>query len=203
MVDTHQEGRSQRSAPQRRHTAHLRRCSHCAPGKPSNQDRGGDKMHRPTQVESTHQASGRLSCSNLGRAQNAGPTKVVLLWSTQEPEPERLRPAKCTQPRALFRQFPCRATWSLSSVDRESTHTWAEANPMWPRHCKHSPHMPVIFVCSVLPPRTTTEQVSPNKWPPSTPCVRVKVRYWRDLQTEEAKVNKEEGTTLEVTGATD
>ena len=80
-------------------------------------------MHRPTQVESTHQASGRLSCSNLGRAQNAGPTKVVLLWSTQEPEPERLRPAKCTQPRALFRQFPCRATWSLSSVDRESTHT--------------------------------------------------------------------------------
>ena len=29
MVDTCQKGRSQRSAPQRRHTAHLRRHSHC------------------------------------------------------------------------------------------------------------------------------------------------------------------------------
>ena len=123
MVDTRQEGHSQRSAPHRRHMAHMRRCSHCAPGKPSNQDRGGDRMHCPTQVESAHQASGRLSCSDLGRAQNAGPTKSVPVWSTREPEPERLRPGKCTQPRALFRQFPCRATWSLSSVDQESTHT--------------------------------------------------------------------------------
>ena len=39
----------------------------------------------------------------LGRAQNAGPTKYVLLWSTREPEPEQLRPGTCTQPRARFR----------------------------------------------------------------------------------------------------
>ena len=31
-VDIHQEGHSQRSAPKRRHTAHLRWHSHCTPG---------------------------------------------------------------------------------------------------------------------------------------------------------------------------
>ena len=45
-VDIHQEGRSQRSALQRKHTAHLRRRSHCTPRKPSGWDREGDKMHR-------------------------------------------------------------------------------------------------------------------------------------------------------------
>ena len=33
MVDIHQEGHSQRSAPQKRHTAHLRRCTDSAPRK--------------------------------------------------------------------------------------------------------------------------------------------------------------------------
>ena len=47
-VDIHQESCSQRSAPRRRHTAHLRQCSCCAPRKPSSWDRGGDKMHCPT-----------------------------------------------------------------------------------------------------------------------------------------------------------
>ena len=45
MVDICQEGCSQRSAPQRRHTAHLRWRSHCTPKKPSGWDQGGDKMH--------------------------------------------------------------------------------------------------------------------------------------------------------------
>ena len=45
MVDICQEGCSQRSAPQRRHTAHLRWHSCCALRKPSSWDRGGDKTH--------------------------------------------------------------------------------------------------------------------------------------------------------------
>ena len=45
MVDICQEGHSPRSAPQRKHTAHLRWCSRGAPRKPSSQDWGGDKMH--------------------------------------------------------------------------------------------------------------------------------------------------------------
>ena len=102
MVDIHQEGCSQRSAPQRRHTVHLRQCSHCAPRKLNGWDQGGDKPHC-TWGECAHQAPGRLTCSDLGRAQNAGPIKSVPLWSTQEPEHEQHRPGKCTQPRACLR----------------------------------------------------------------------------------------------------
>ena len=46
-VDIHQEGCSQRSVPQKRHTAHLSWCTRCAPRKPSSWDVGCDKMHRP------------------------------------------------------------------------------------------------------------------------------------------------------------
>ena len=45
MVDICQEGRSQRSASQRRHMGHLRQCFHCTPRKPSGWDWGGDKTH--------------------------------------------------------------------------------------------------------------------------------------------------------------
>ena len=47
MVDICREGCSQRSAPQKRHTAHLRRHTSCTPRKPSGRDRGGDKSQRP------------------------------------------------------------------------------------------------------------------------------------------------------------
>ena len=121
MVDIHPEGRSQRSAPQKRHTAHLRRHAYCTPRKLSSRDGAGNKSKPPTGGDCTRQAPGHLSCLDLGRAQNEGPTKSVPLLSTQEPEPEQLRPRKCMQPQALFGQFPCTATWSLSSVDWEST----------------------------------------------------------------------------------
>ena len=68
-LDIHQEGCSQRSAPQKRYTAHLR-CS-CALRKPSGWDWGGDKTHHIWGV-CTQQIPGRLSCSDLGKAQNAG-----------------------------------------------------------------------------------------------------------------------------------
>ena len=108
MVGIHQEGRSQRSAPQRRHTAHLRWRSHCTPRKLRGWNWGGDKMHC-TEGECARQAPGCLSCSDLGGEQNTGPTNSVPLWSTQEPELERLRPGKCMQCRAHFKHFPCRA----------------------------------------------------------------------------------------------
>ena len=130
-VDILQEGRSQRSAPQRRHMAHLRQCSRCsrwAPRKPRAWDRGGDKTHCPP-GRVRLPAPGHLSCSDLGWVQNAYPTKSVPLWHTWEPEPEWLRPGKCTQPRAHFRQFLCRVTWSLSSVDRKSTHAISRGKP--------------------------------------------------------------------------
>ena len=54
-----------------------------------------------------------------------------------------------------------------------------------------------------LPLHSTTEQVSLNKRPHLPPCARAEIRHLRDLQTEEAKTNKQEGTVLEVAGATD
>ena len=106
MVDICREGCSQRSAPQKRHTACLRRCTRCTPRKLSGWDGGGDKSQPSPGGDCAYQAPGHLGCSDLGRAQNAGPTKSVPLWSTQEPEPEWLRPGECIQPRASITQFP-------------------------------------------------------------------------------------------------
>ena len=47
MVDVHQEGHRQRSAPQRRHTAHLRWCPTAHPGNLSDWDQGIDKICPP------------------------------------------------------------------------------------------------------------------------------------------------------------
>ena len=144
------------------------------------------------------QAPGRLSCSDLGRAQNAYPTESVPLWSTWEPEP-----GKCTKYRARFGQFPCRATWTLSSVDPESSHRCEPGQTQCGPYTAPTPHTRQWYLFTVLlPPHNTTEQMSLNKWPPSPPWVRKEIRHWRDLQNEEAKINKE-GTVLEVTGATD
>ena len=90
---------SQRSAPQERYTVHLRRRAGCTPRKPSSRDGGCNKLQPPSAGDCARQASGHLSCLDLGRAQNAGPTKSEPLWSTREPEPEWLRPGKCMQPR--------------------------------------------------------------------------------------------------------
>ena len=99
-VNIYREGCSQRSAPQKRHPAHLRRRVHCTLQKPSSWDGGGDKTHPLPGGDCARQTPGHLSCSDLGRAPNTGPSKAVPLWSIQEPEPEQLRLGKCMQPRA-------------------------------------------------------------------------------------------------------
>ena len=57
-VDIRREGRSRRSAPQKRQTAHLRRCAPCTPRKRSGWDRGGDKSRPSTRGACTRQAPG-------------------------------------------------------------------------------------------------------------------------------------------------
>ena len=57
------------------------------------------------------------TCSDLGRAQNAGPTESVPLRTTRVPEPEQLGPGRCMQPRASLGLFPveqprARAVWA-------------------------------------------------------------------------------------------
>jgi len=138
-----------------------------------------------------------LSCSDLGRAQNAGPTESAPLRTTQLPEPEQLRPGKCIQPGAGLRQFPAGQPRAWAVWTGRAHARWAGAGPVWLRHCEHTP---VLFVCSVPPSHSVTEQVSLKKCPPPPPWARVEIKHWRDQQTEEAKT---EGTALEVTDAID
>ena len=105
MVDIYREGCSQRSAPQKRHMAHLRRCAGCTPRKLSSRDGGDGKLQPSTGGDHAPQAPGHLSCLDLGRAQNSDANKPKPLWSTRVPEPERLRPGKCIQRRASFREI--------------------------------------------------------------------------------------------------
>ena len=145
MADICQEDFSLRSALQRRHRAHLRPCAHQAPG--------------------------HLSCSHLGRAHNACPAKFLPLWNTWEPESKQLSPGKCTKFRASFGQYLCRATWSLSSVDQESTYSCELGQTQCGPYTKVTPHTYQWYLFMVfLPPHNTSEQVSLNKSSPSPPC---------------------------------
>ena len=89
-----------------------------------------------------------LSCSDLGRAQNAGPTESASLRTTRVPEPEQLRPGRCMQPRAGFGRFPVEQPRAWAVWVGRAHAPWAGAGPVWLRHCEHTP---VLFVCSVPP----------------------------------------------------
>ena len=140
-----------------------------------------------------------LSCLELGRAQNAGPMESVPLRTTWVPEPERLRPGRCMQPRAGLRRLLVEQprAWAVW-VGRVHT-LWVGTGPVWMRHCEYAP---VLFVCSVPPsPQDDWTSVPKKKSVHHRlPCVRAEIRHWRDQQTEDAKT---EGTALEVTGAID
>ena len=112
-------------------------------------------------------AAKNLSGLDLGSAWNAVPRGTEPLQSNLETK--QCTPGTCTPP-------------------------WTVANTVWSIHYEYSPYMPVVFVCMPLAPHSTAEQVSLNKWPRLPPCVRVQIRHWSDLQTAEAKTNKEGGT---------
>ena len=91
-----------------------------------------------------HKTLHHLSYSDLGRAQNAGPTESAPLRTTQVPEPERLRPGRCMQPRASLRRFPA----GLSSVGREGTCAVSGGRPSVAATPERTP---VLFVYTVPP----------------------------------------------------
>ena len=102
--------------------------------------------------------------------------------------------------RACSGQFRFKAPWSLNSVDPGSTCHLDLGKPSV-AHTLSTPHTCQWHLfAAFLPPHNTTEQVSLMKWPPSPRYVGAEMRHWRDLQTEEAKINKEEGPSVEVTG---
>ena len=107
----------------------------------------------------TQQAPGCLSCLDLGRAQNARPPWVcapaenLRTWAAQTWEVhERHSP---------LRRVPLKSTLEPEKCKlRKYTLPWAVANSLQSIHCKHSPHMPVVFVCSV--PTSPTTQL--DEW---------------------------------------
>ena len=82
---------------------------------------GGGQFSRDPEAESilplTYQVWLGVSVLQVN-GQNV--VKVGHRQVAREPEHEWHRSGKCTQLRAHLRQFPGRATWSLSSVDGES-----------------------------------------------------------------------------------
>ena len=117
-------------------------------------------------LDRARQTAHHLSCSDLGRAQNAGPTESAPLRTTQLPESEWLRPGKCIQPGAGLRQFPAGQPRAWAVWTGRAQAQWAGAGPVWLRHCKH---MPVLFVCSVPPSPQRDWTSEPKKVSTTTP----------------------------------
>ena len=173
MVDIHQEGRSQKPASQKGHKVH--------PTSPPGNwgwNRGGDKAHC-TQGECAHLAPGSLSCSDRGRHKTQAQPSLCLCGV-----PKNLNLSSLGLGNAHNSgPAPCRAAWSLSSVDGESTYCeWGQTQ--CGRNIASAPHTRQRFLPAVPLPPHTTEQANLNKRPPPPACVRVEIRYWGDLQTE-------------------
>ena len=129
-VDTRQDGRSQRSAPQKRRRAWKR----------SGWNRGGDESAAPEESALTKHLVSKATRTR-GPHRTQAPPSLRLCAEPEHPNGLDLGSARNPGP------TPCRATRSLSSVDGESTHT----NPAWRRHCERSPHAPVRFFFSAPP----------------------------------------------------
>ena len=124
----------------------------------------------------TCQASGCLSYSHWEWHKMHSPSWSVPLQSTREPK--HLRPGKGKKCRNDVRQCPCRAPWSLSSVDPGSTHCLGLWQTQISPYMESTPHMcQWHFFAVFLTSHNTTEQVSLNKWTPSSPCIRVEIRH--------------------------
>ena len=139
--------------------AHLRRCTGCTPRKPSS--RNGEAINRG---DCAHQPPHHLSCSDLGRTQNAGPTNSVPLRTSWVPEPEWL------------------STWEVGSLGPASDGSrWSNIEP---EQCGQEGHRrreqgqaqcgwDTVSTCQCylfaasLPLHSATEQVSLKKCPPS------------------------------------
>ena len=143
-------------------------------------------------------AWGAWTCEGHKTHSPSGSAPLQSTW-----EPEQHRPGKCMKFRVHMILCTFRAPWSLRSVDLGSTCHLG----MWQTQCGPCmvsiPHTCQWYLFVVSLPHSTTERVILNKWPHLPHCVRVEIRHWRDLKTEEAKINKDGRTALEVTGTRD
>jgi len=133
-----------------------------------------------------HQTPYHLSCSHLGRAQNAAQLSLRL-WGL--PQCQNLSGldlgGACSPGQASDGSW-----WSNLEPEQcgQGGHTHREQGQAQCGWDTMSTRQYYLFAAS-LPPHSTTEQVSLKKVStrPPHPCVRGEIRCWRDQQTEEAK----------------
>ena len=110
-----------------------------------------------------------LSSLDLGSAQNTGPT---------------LDSSPAEQP----------GTLAVETRKAHITVSWGKPSVVHTLRALPTQASDICLQSSFLPPHNTIEQVSLNKRPHLPPCATAEIRHLRDLQTEEAKIKKEEET---------
>ena len=105
-------------------------------------------------------------------------------------EAEWLSSGKCTKCKVHLGQCPCRAPWSLSSVNPGSTCYLG----LWQNQCGPSttgiPHTCLRYLFAVsLPLHSAIEKPSLNKWPPPNPVSGQKLDL-KILTNKETKIKK-------------
>ena len=177
-------------APQSRHTVHLRWYSQGALRKQRNGAYSPTQTHSPPETvcspstrspELLRHGEDTKCTAHLGLCPCGVPENLSHLnWKVHETQgPIGTVPSKSTMEPEQY-------------TSRKHRLPWVMANPVWSIHFKHSPDMPVVFVCSVPHP-PQHKWTSEPKWVATfIPCVSAEMRHWRDLQTEEAKIKKRE-----------
>ena len=109
------------------------------------------------------QTPGHLSCSDLERAQNSGPTESVPLRSTRQPEPELLDLG------SAYNSGPASDSSQQSNLETKQCRQRKSTRREWGQtQCGQdngsTPHRPqCYFFAAFLPPHSTTEQGSLKK----------------------------------------
>ena len=122
----------------------------------------------------THPTPSHLSCSDLGRAQNAGPTESAPLRPTRVPKPEWLTLGSAYNPGPASDR-----SWQNNLEPkqcRQGKHTRRERGQAQCSRDTASTCQCYLLAVS-LPPDSTTEQGSLKKCPPLPPCVRAEIRH--------------------------
>ena len=128
-------------------------------GQSSSDSQGAPAVHpenRAAEAEkaTSHSDRARQTPELLGpgKGTKRSPNRICASEGYLSTEPERLRPGKCTQPRAGLRQFPAEHRKAGAvCTPRDGT------GPVGLRHCVHTT---ALFVCSIPPPHSATVLVS-------------------------------------------
>ena len=116
-----------------------------------------------------------------GKGTKHRPNQICASEGYLSVEPERLRPGRCTQPRAGLRRFPAEQHRAWVVCAREQ----GQAQQGWDTACTRQCY---LFAAS-LPPHSATEQVSlkKKKYPLPPSLCQTEIRHWRDQQTGKFK----------------